>query len=561
MSVRYKICTWKIPFKFNFKFVCLLTRLFYFAEVADTLRREHSFSKGKTVKGYTQTLISPKRGGKSEDKNHPTGKSEVDGPPVELLSRKDKPPLPRDRPPAPPPDGSKPETDNEERPPLPAHKTESRPLPNAHNERPALPSVEGRPQLPGMESRPALPNVGSRATANVEGRPPMPLPGRPSVMKYQLPNDTPSKAVGRMPSNAKDVVHLKDRPQLPLPPTTKASKTKNEVEAKKKEPEARKNENDLPRSRTGSVGNSISLNDLTKGLGALKSVRAPPGQSRNAMGAANESKNGGRVPLREDKSIPETPSKVDKPVPKRPVLPKAEHLGRPHRPVGIIETERVDKPVKEEKPKSPVEEEPKPVPAPRRTMRKPDKKSNGSVTIEQPEQVRKPLPPPKRPTITQADVNSEKRSGKPMLPGNKPNLPKSGKSIQVKQLNLNMRQLKAELIPVAEEIQNLYRSACDIITLTEARISENVKNKSEECTNVASRLLDVLSSYRDSLGPVTRMKVNKHIMSLEESNSELTNLNNDLSTVPNAIELSRLGKMINSVIDVLATLSNCLPEL
>ena len=550
-----------IPLKFHFKFVSPLTRLFYFAEVADTLRREHSFSKGTTVKGYTQTLISPKKGGKNHDKNNTTGLSEVDGPPGELSPRKDKPPLPRDRPPAPPPDSSKPEIDNEERPPLPVPNTESRPVPNAHNERPALPSVEGRPQLPGMEGRPTLPSVGSRAAASVEGRPPMPLPGRPSVMKHQSPSDTPSKPVSRVASNAKDVIHVKDRPQLPLPPTTKASKTKNEGETKKKDHEARKNENDLPKPRSGSVGNSISLNELTKGLGALRSVKAPPGQSRNAMGAANEGRNLGRVPLREDKSIPEMPSKVDKPVPKRPVLPKGEHVGRPHRPVGIIETQRADKPVKEEKPQSPVEEEPKPVPAPRRTMRKQEKKSNGSVTVEQPEQVRKPLPPPKRPTISQADLNSEKRSGKPMLPGNKPNLPKSGKSVRVKQLNLNMSQLKAELIPVAEEIQNLYRSACDIVTLTEARISENVRNKSEECTNVASRLLDVLSSYRDSLGPVTRMKVNKHIMSLEESNSELTTLNNDLSTVPNAVELSRLGKMINSVIDVLATLSNCLPEL
>ena len=430
------------------------------------------------MKGYTQTLIEPKRG---QDRSEKHGNSEDQ----EILSespgrRKDKPPLPRDRPPAPPPEASKTET---------------------------------VPEL----------------------RPPLPLPGKHGVAP--LPSPTKEPVRGSSPQN----FSLHDRPQLPIP-QMKHPKEKSKNDKVKSVVDSPTNENHLPQHRTG----SISLNELSKGLGALKSVKGP---SSPVDKVDHSNRHINRQYERETENQSDQ-HRLEKPVPKRPMGPKTSHVARNQRHAVVVDDELLDLNEK----KSIVKEvEQRPIPAPRRTVRKP----NGSAVDAQQGSHKKPLPPPKKPGIGE----HKPYGNRPGLSERKPQLSKIVKKPKIKQVVINTTALKSEILPVAEELQNLYRTACDIITLTEARVSDNMKSKSEECSSLASSLLDCLSAYRDSLGPVARMKVNNHITRLEECNNELRSLSSELPCSPNAVDLSRLGKVITGVVDVIETLSNCLPSL
>ena len=362
----------------------------------------------------------------------------------------------------------------------------------------------------------------------------MPLPGKhgPATAKQLTSNTLHSKASD-------------DRPHLPK---RGKDKGKNGKLATLKSIESPTHESGLPSQRSG----SISLNELTKGLGALRSVTGPSSPVDSAkmdIGSPPHDKEA-------ENHAEKRQHRVDRPVPKRPMQPKLDHSGRAPRPTGIVDGEMPDVDKKIESPKE-VEQKPeqKPIPAPRRTIRKP----NGSAVNIQQDVPRKPLPPPKKPSIAFGEHSIH--GNKPVVPGKKPQLSKMVKNTKIKPVSINTSALKPELLPVAEELQNLYRSACDIITLTDARISENIKEKSDGCVSIASSLLDRLSAYRDSLGPVTRMKVNNHITSLEECNNELKSLSSELPYSPNAVELSRLCKMITAVVDVIETLSNCLSSL
>ena len=449
--------------------------VFFFVEVADTLRREHSVSQGTIVKGYTQTFIPPR---KDQDQRQ----QPVEPGDQEILSespgrRKEKPRLPRDRPPAPPLEPPKTETHSDIRPPLP--------LPNRH----------GAPPLP------ALP--------------------------VELSSTTSSHGNASL-----------SRPQLPLPQMKKSKeKSKNDKRKNVQDTEPSNNENQLPPHRSG----SISLNELSRGLGALKSVKGPPSPVDRVDGV-NQSYR------KEVENQPDMhQQKIDRPLPKRPMPPRPSNVTRNQRHAVVFDDDPLES---EEKKHTLKESEQKPIPAPRKTVRKPIVPGISAQLDPQ----RKPLPPPKKPLIPVG--------GKPVLNEKKPQLStKIVKKPRIKQVVINTASLKSELLPVAEELQNLYRTACDIITLTEARVSDNMKSKSEECSNIASSLLDCLSAYRDSLGPVTRMKVNNHITKLEECNSELKSLSSELPSSPNAVELSRLGKVIIAFVDVIETLSNYLPSL
>lgn len=389
-----------------------------------------------------------------------------------LSRRKDKPPFPRDRPPAPPPGSPKQDSVSETRPPLP--------LPEKHP-------------------------------------------------KLSSPTET-------TPSNGKvdDV-----RKPMPIPQSKKATNNQDKVA---NVIESTANENSLIASRT----DSISLSELTRGIGALRSVKGPTSPLR--LHAKTDLENAPQEKEFEENETEVNQHKKDKPVPKRPMQLRPDNPGRTHRPVPILDGEFLQG--KDQK-----KVEPKPIPAPRRTVRKP----NGSAVNSQQDAQRKPLPTPKRPPLPLGEQSS--RMNRPMIPDKKPQLSKVVKKTAVKQININMKSLKPNLIPVGEGLQDLYRSSCDILTLAEARVSENVQEKSKECVSIATSLLDRLSAYRDSLGPVTRMKVNSHITSLEEITNELKSFASELPSSPNAIELSRLSKMISAVVDVIATLSTCLPSL
>lgn len=374
-----------------------------------------------------------------------------------------------------------------------------------------------KPPLP--RDRPPAPPPDS-AASEVDGRPSLPSPTKHPINPKAL---SPTESSGT-PSHVK-FTDAKPYLQGTLSKRGK-EKTKNDKATSPIESSNNAGISSNPRS------GSISLNDLTKGIGALRSVKMPsnPVETESGDSAHNNEQKGGRL------------------VPRRPLQPKLDQA-RPVRPTGIIEDEAVEGSEKAE-----VEEQ-KPVPAPRRNTRRP----NGSAVNVQPDAQKRPLPPPKKPSMM---VGEPKVFGnKPFIPGKKPQLSRMAKKTAVKQIKIDASSLKPELIPVAEELQNLYRSACDIITLTDARESENIKQKSEDCVSIATALLDRLSAYRDSLGPVTRMKVIKHITSLEECSNELTSLSAGLSHSPNAVELTRLSKMIISIIDVIETLSNCLSSL
>lgn len=432
------------------------------------------------MKGYTQTLIQPKRG---QDRSEKHGNSEDQ----EILSespgrRKDKPPLPRDRPPAPPPEASKPE-----------------------------PVPELRPQLP--------------------------LPGKHGVVPLPSPTNEP------VSGNSFQSISLHDRPQLPIP-QIKNPREKNKNDKAKNVTESLSNENHLPQQRTG----SISLNELSRGLGALKSVKVP---SSPVDKVDHTNRHVNRQYEKESENQSDVHQyKLDKPVPKRPVVPKPSYVTRNQRHAVIVDDEILD--LREEK-CTVKEVEQRPIPAPRKTVRKP----NGPAVNTQQAYQRKPLPPPKKPGIGE----HKPYGNRPVLSEKTPQLSKVVKKPKIKQVVINTTALKSDILPVAEELQNLYRTACDIITLTEARVSDNIKSKSEDCSSIASSLLDCLSAYRDSLGPVARMKVNNHITRLEECNNELKSLSSELPSSPNAVDLSRLGKVITGVVDVIETLSNYLPSL
>ena len=442
---------------------------FCFVEVADTLRREHSTAQVPIVKGYTQTLIKS-RNERLPDLPPPLKIPDQDGK-DEIISRKERPVLPKDRPPAPPPELS-------------------------------------------------------RVDANIEGRPPMPLPSKGGDIQLA---SNPPEAPSRHQNSPKIAATLKDRPQLPIPMGKRPPKPSENKDSKR-------NENHLTTTRSDSLSN-ISLNELSKGLGALKSVKHPAGKSKNPV---MDSIDGPDTKSSHLESMSELQKR---PLPKRP---NGDQPARPARPLGIIE-DHVPA-IGSQEP------EIKPVPAPRRTVKVPERKANGSVFVQSDQSDKRPLLPPKPSNVGQGGP-------KPEIVGRKPQMSKVVKGAKIKHVNVNTSSLKQDLIPVAEETQNLYRCACDIITLAEARVSENIKGKSEGCVTTADSLLERLSTYRDSLGPVTRMKVNKHITSLEEGNSELKSLLNQISDTPNTVELSRICKMLTSLVDVIETLSKSLPEL
>jgi len=445
-------------------------------EVADTLRREHSVSKGTVIKGYTQTLIPPRKGqqrpGNQTDSEDHDMLSESPG------KRKDKPPLPRDRPPAPPPDASVTVSDI---------------------------------------------------------RPQMPLPNEHGIFPSPSPKELRSV-------NTSHSFTSLSRPQLPLPRGKKPNeKSKNDSKVHKgRDMDSSKNEHQVPTSPRTS---SISLGELSRGLDSLKSVR-------NQSNPISKMDHPSHVQERETNVQPDVHlQKVEKPPPKRPMLPRPNNVAKNQRHGVVLDSDSFDIDSKKIAPK---EDEQKPIPAPRKTVRSP----NGSAVAPQQDGQRKPLPPPKKPVIPVGGHDAS--GGKPAW---KPQPSKVIKKPRIKQVVINTASLKPGLLPVAEAMQNLYRTASDIITLAEARVSDNMKSKSEECVTAGSLLLDNLSTYRDSLGPVTRMKVNNHIIKLEEFNNELKSLSSELPSSPNTVELSRLSKVITTIVDVIEILSNDLPSL
>ena len=392
-----------------------------------------------------------------------------------------------------------------------------------------------KPPLP-RDRPPAPPPDASVAETVSDIRPPMPLPNEHGV----FPSPSPPKEL-RSGNSSNSFTSL-SRPQLPLPRGKNPNeKSKNHSKVNKpRDMESSRNEHQVPTSPRTS---SISLGELSRGLDSLKSIR-------NHSNAISKMDHPSPFQEKETNIQPDVHlHKVEKQAPKRPMLPRPNNLAKNQRHGVILDSDSFEIDSRKTASK---EDEQKPIPAPRRTVRSP----NGSAVAPQQDGQRKPLPPPKKPMIPVGghDVSG----GKPAW---KPQPSKVVKKPRIKQVVVNTASLKPGLLPVAEAVQNLYRTACDIITLAEARVSDNMKCKSEECATAGSLLLENLSAYRDSLGPVTRMKVNNHIIKLEEFNNELKSLSSELPPSPNTVELSRLSKVITAIVDVIEVLSNDLPSL
>eukprot|EP00794_Sanderia_malayensis_P015690 gene15690-17272_t len=529
-------------------------------EVADTLRREQDI-----LKGYSEMMFA------KQQKSKPTDKPQQTTDTIEATGRRNKPRPPRDRPPAPP------------------HSKDT----------------------------------------DAEIRPPMPIPTRPLA----APNKQPEKhSANKTNNDVKDDNKVRDRPQMPLPSTV-PGKLQNE-------PESGKSEADEVRSRSESVG-KISMDQLARGLSSLKTIKAPyanhaPAPPTHASALPTQPPvlptHAPALPT-QPPALPTHASALPIHAPSLPIhdavknnitrkQSDASGSARPPRPLGMIGEKIIIKPGEgsdrqapkrpappknsqppqqqqqqvppvmtsqnaENKMKVPQENQeflneerlPKPVPAPRRTVKKVGESKavianalNAVIPQHQDGNAsKKPFRPPKKPSIS-----SQQRHGieavkhgveavKPLIPKGKPQLShkvtKSSSHHQLKVISVDMNNLKADLVPVAERMQDVYRSACDVITLADARCSANLNAKAVDCADVGTVLLDALSSYRDSLGPVRRMRVNRHISNIEDSCNELKNLTGDLSEVVTTVEMSRLTKVISSFIDCLETLSNCIHEL
>ena len=73
--------------------------------------------------------------------------------------------------------------------------------------------------------------------------------------------------------------------------------------------------------------------------------------------------------------------------------------------------------------------------------------------------------------------------------------------------------------------------------------------------------MDSLSSYRDSIGPVARMKVNNHLTAIEGQYNEFSKFSSDLPRIASATDLERLSKTLTSLSASLVNLSSNLSKI
>ena len=169
------------------------------------------------------------------------------------------------------------------------------------------------------------------------------------------------------------------------------------------------------------------------------------------------------------------------------------------------------------------------------------------------------------------DYNSNKpAANKPVLPVKpalkpRPSIPgrgvsPGGSSIE-QTLTIDTVGLKPELISVAELMRLVYSNIKMLITLADERNSENIRDKTERAMETCRTLVDELSSYRDSIGPVARMKVNKHLTAIESGVNDFSKLSTNMPRIATATDLEKLSKTLCNLSDNLENLATSLKNL
>ena len=128
-------------------------------------------------------------------------------------------------------------------------------------------------------------------------------------------------------------------------------------------------------------------------------------------------------------------------------------------------------------------------------------------------------------------------------------------------LSISKDNLKSELIGVFDTMQLVYHSVKSLIALADARQSENIAEKATNIFQQCNELVDKLSTYRDSIAPVPRLNVSKHLTSIESNVNEFQKLSINLPRIATATDLEKLSKSLCALCNSLIVLSNALPSL
>lgn len=216
----------------------------------------------------------------------------------------------------------------------------------------------------------------------------------------------------------------------------------------------------------------------------------------------------------------------------------------------------------------------------------PPPKPKSDETVDTPNKVKKPPLPPNRPSLAKPPPpvpppldhsnsihnNDHSVNNVPVKPIIKPRPNATPKQLttqhsrvndinNVTPLPIDVHSLKPELTSVCDSMQTVYRSIKILISLATLRESENIGDKTEAATKECCDLVDLLSSYRDSIGPVARMKVNKYLTSIESLYNDFCKLSKNLPRIASATDLEKLSKTLTSLAEGLETLCSNLSNI
>ncbi|XP_057290035.1 tyrosine-protein kinase ABL1-like [Hydractinia symbiolongicarpus] len=371
---------------------------------------------------------------------------------------------------------------------------------------PPKPPKRGQPN-----DKPDASKLSQRDLPPPSGKPCLPPPRAPATR----PNQTENKKKEREPKEKK--------PLIPMSMKAKKNKSKEKDEKDYSTAINSDHVNKVTTSAHTTIDNGntkISLNELQGGLQKVLTKKKQIASNENLVNVANHAlKNERRGSLSVNKPPPPPKPKLDNEndrsvhndlikKPKKPPLPYRP--ATPSKPT--IELQEVEEKTSTLKPTLPA----KPVLKPR-----PSKITRNSS----------PVPPPS------VDLNIDDF------------------------LEFSTKNLKPELVPISENMQQVYKSISNLITLADSRQSENIGVKIESATKECMSLVDGLSQYRDSIGPVTRMKVNKHLNTIENHVNDFCNLSRNFPRIATATDLEKLSKTLCILCQSLELLSSSLPNL
>ena len=121
--------------------------------------------------------------------------------------------------------------------------------------------------------------------------------------------------------------------------------------------------------------------------------------------------------------------------------------------------------------------------------------------------------------------------------------------------------LKETLKPIVEIMRRVYSDINVLIQLADARQSENIAQKAETASVMSAELVEALSTYRDSIGPVTRMKVNQHLTGVESSHNDFSSVASRLPRIATATDLEKMSKTLSQLCTNIEKLAVALPNL